>query len=142
MNHTAGAMSGMPPQRQVSEHEALVMALAAGSADRESRCVEPSCVSARVLNHGLDGLDGVTSGSVPVSIEQATGGWISATGRAATSRVGTPKSVVDHAVLSLLAVGEGSADEEGKQRREEQPAGQNQPEHRISTFWPRYSAHP
>ena len=126
----------------MSEHEALVLALAAGSADPDSRRLDPSYVSARAPNHGLDVLKGITSGSVLVSIEQAAGGWFSATGRAATLRVGTPKSVVEHAALILLAVGEGSADEEGKQRREEQPAGQNQPEHRISTFRPRYSVHP
>jgi hypothetical protein len=51
-------MSGMPPLRQMCEHEALVMALAAGSADPDSRCVEPSCAPARVLNHGLDVLEG------------------------------------------------------------------------------------
>ncbi len=51
----------MPPQRQVSEHEALVMALAAGSADPDSRCVEPSCVSARVSYQGLEVLEGAGS---------------------------------------------------------------------------------
>ena len=76
----------------------------------------------------------MTSGSLPVSVAQTTGRRVSVTGRAVPFGVGTPQTIGDHAVLVVLPDGEGPADEEGEQGREEQPAGQHQQEHRISTL--------